>query len=245
LKVESGEQHYESLLALLDPDEAMTITVRIALTPSVVDTRIVAATHRAAALYGYTDPTELEGRFASLLHVLEDIKQAHVRATLRSLGLADVAECYEVRIVQRSGEIQREVKHVEQRQVDDIMAWMSRFEPADPRAPFRPPPLSEAVPEAEIHRLFGRACLAEVETLLRRNERISHWKPSQTLGDLLRQARQARGLSLRQAAPHILRVDGVPVTRQYLSDIERGRRTPSPHIVQQLAHPRLSRTNHS
>jgi len=51
--------------ALLDPREAMTVAVRVQLSPSVIDTRIVAATPRAAALYGYNDPAELEGQFTT------------------------------------------------------------------------------------------------------------------------------------------------------------------------------------
>ena len=53
-------QRHKSFRALLNAREAMTIAIRVQLSPSIVDTRIVAATRRAAALFGYTEPAELE-----------------------------------------------------------------------------------------------------------------------------------------------------------------------------------------
>jgi len=153
--------------ALLDPREAMTVAVRVQLSPSIVDTRIVAATPRAAALYGYDDPAELEGQFTSMVHVLEDIQRTRLRSTLRALGLVDALERYEVRLLQRSGAIQRVLKDVEQRQVEEYMVWICRLEPTDTRVPFQPPPVPDTVPEEALHHLFGWACVAEVEASLR------------------------------------------------------------------------------
>ena len=137
------KQRYEVFQALLDPREAMTVAVRVQLSPSVIDTRIVAATPRAAALYGYNDPAELEGQFTSMVHVLEDIQRTRLRSTLRALGLVDPMERYEVRLLQRSGAVQRVLKDVEQRQVEETMVWICRLEPADMRVPFQPPPPSK------------------------------------------------------------------------------------------------------
>lgn len=160
-------QRHEMFQALLDPREAMTVAVRVQLSPSVVDTRIVAATPRAAALYGYDDPAELEGQFTSMVHVLEDIQRTRLRSTLRALGLVDPLERYEVRLLQRSGTVQRVLKDVEQRQVEETMVWICRLEPPDIRVPFQPPPLPETVPEDALHHFFGWACVAEMEALLR------------------------------------------------------------------------------
>jgi len=159
-------QRHEMFQALLDPHEAMTIAVRVQLSPSVIDTRIVAATPRAAALYGYNDPVELEGQFTSMLHVLEDIQRTRLRSTLRALGLVNPLEHYEVRLLQRSGAVQRVFKAVEQRLVAETMVWICHLEPADTRVPFQPPPLPKHVPEDALHHFFGWACVAEIETLL-------------------------------------------------------------------------------
>ena len=133
-------QRHETFRDLLDPREAMTVAVRVQISPSVVDTRFVAVTQRAAELFGYHDPAELEGKFTSTVHLLEDLQRTRLRSTLRAMGLADALEHYEVRIVQPSGAIKRVVKQVEQRQIDTAMVWIRRLEPADPREPFQPPP---------------------------------------------------------------------------------------------------------
>ena len=59
-------------------------------------------------------------------------------------------------------------------------------------------------------------------------------RPS-TFGDLLRYARQARKLSLRQAAALIARESGQPISHTYLHAIEKGSRNPSLAVVQALA----------
>jgi hypothetical protein len=157
----------EAFRALLDSRQAMTIAMRAQVSPSIVDTRIVAATQRAAELYGYHDPAELEGQFVSLMHHLEDIQCTRLRSTLRALGLIDATEHYEVRIVQRSGMMRRVNKRVEQRYVGDTLVWICHLEPADVRQQFQPPSLPEVVPEEALHHFFGWACVAEVEEMLR------------------------------------------------------------------------------
>src|SRR5262249_375958 len=76
-------------------------------------------------------------------------------------------ERYEVRLLQRSGAVQRVLKEVEQRQVEETMVWICRLEPTDTRVPFQPPPLPDAVPEEALHYFFGWACVAEMESLVR------------------------------------------------------------------------------
>jgi hypothetical protein len=161
-------QRQQSFHALLDPREAMTVAIRVQLSPSVVDTRIVAATPYAAELYGYDNPAELEGQFTSLVHVLEDIQRTRLRSTLRALGLVESSESYEVRIMQRTGGIRRVVKHVEQRRIGTTMVWICHLDHADTRKPFLPPPIPESIPEEALHSFFGWACVAEIEALLQR-----------------------------------------------------------------------------
>lgn len=57
----------------------------------------------------------------------------------------------------------------------------------------------------------------------------------QTLGQLLRQAREIHGLSLRQMAERLHRPDGHPITPKYLHLLEQDCRRPSLHLTQQLA----------
>lgn len=56
-----------------------------------------------------------------------------------------------------------------------------------------------------------------------------------TLGQILRQAREAQRWSLRQTAAQIRRPNGVSITPQYLHDLEHNRRHPSLHLVDELA----------
>jgi hypothetical protein len=160
-------QPHQSYRSLLKPREAMTIAVHCQVSPSVVDTTIVAATRRAAQLFGYTDAAELEGRFTSMVHLLEDIQRTRLRSTLRALGLGAPTDDYEIRLLQASGRIQRVLKHVEQREMHDTIVWVCYHEPADERQPFAPPPIPHSVPEEALHQYFGWACVAEVEAMLR------------------------------------------------------------------------------
>lgn len=57
----------------------------------------------------------------------------------------------------------------------------------------------------------------------------------QSLGQLISQARKKRQLSQKQLAALIHREDGNPISPQYLNDIERDRRTPGDHVLEQLA----------
>lgn len=57
----------------------------------------------------------------------------------------------------------------------------------------------------------------------------------QSLGQLIVQARKKRQLSQKELASLIEREDGKPISPQYLNDIERDRRTPGDHVLEQLA----------
>jgi len=204
------EQCSDTFHTLLDPQVAMTIAVRVQLSPSLVDTYIVAATRHAATLYGYDEPADLQGQYTSMVHLLEDIQRTRLRSTLRALGLVSTIECYEVRLQRRSGELVRVVKEVEQRQVGETMVWICRLELANTRRPFHPPPLPTEVPEEALHTFFGWLCLAEVEAQVRWRAMHSVRRPSQSLGTRLSRARQARGLTLAQVAAQLLNAKGEP-----------------------------------
>lgn len=57
----------------------------------------------------------------------------------------------------------------------------------------------------------------------------------QTLGQLIAQARKKRQLSQKELASLIEKENGKPISPQYLNDIERDRRTPGDHVLEQLA----------
>jgi PAS domain-containing protein len=126
-------KRYQPYRTLLKPREAMTIAVHYQVSPSVVDTKIVAATRRAAQFFGYTDPAELEGRFTSMVHLLEDIQRTRLRSTLRALGLVAPTDHYEIRLLQPSGRMQRVIKYVEQREMHNTIVWVCYHEPANDR----------------------------------------------------------------------------------------------------------------
>jgi transcriptional regulator with XRE-family HTH domain len=57
-----------------------------------------------------------------------------------------------------------------------------------------------------------------------------------TFGELIAEARKARGISQKDLAARIKREDGKAISPQYLNDIERDRRNPpSEHLILQLA----------
>jgi transcriptional regulator with XRE-family HTH domain len=220
----------------------------------VVDTQYVAVTPRAARLFGYQEPAELEGQFTSLVHYLDDLQRTRLRSTARMLGLAEALEHYETRIVHRSGEVKRVFKHVEQRQLDDLMVWVVSYEAVDVRRPFQPPPLPAMIPEEALHLFFGWACVAEVEALVHPHPSMASALPSSLagwqawphtparvpagpppLGTLLQHARQAKALSLRQAVHHIAHTTGQAISREHLSNVECGHKTPSLTLLRTLA----------
>lgn len=56
-----------------------------------------------------------------------------------------------------------------------------------------------------------------------------------TLGDRIAERRKAKSLSQKQLAERLRREDGAAITPQYLNDIERNRRVPPDHLIQQIA----------
>jgi transcriptional regulator with XRE-family HTH domain len=56
-----------------------------------------------------------------------------------------------------------------------------------------------------------------------------------SLGDVLKQARQRRGWTLRQLADQVTKEDGTAISPQYLFDIETHHRIPTPHVLAELA----------
>lgn len=233
--MDTMSQGAETFDTLLDPREAMTVAVRVQLSPSLVDTRIVAATRHAATLYGYEDPAELHGQYTSMVHLLEDIQRTRLRSTLRALGLVHATECYEVRLRRRSGELVRVVKEVEQRQVGETIVWICRLERATTRRAFQPPPVPSEVPEDALHTLFGWLCVAEVEAHIGWRAGRHCRRPADSLGTRLARARRARGLTLAQVAAQILNAASEPVSLQFIAALERDQRRPPAHMLSQLA----------
>ena len=58
---------------------------------------------------------------------------------------------------------------------------------------------------------------------------------AKTLGKVISEARKAKEMNQKELAAAIVREDGVPISPQYLNDIEHDRRTPSADIAQQIA----------
>lgn len=57
-----------------------------------------------------------------------------------------------------------------------------------------------------------------------------------SLGGAIASARKAKGMSQKDLAAKIIKDDGLPITPQYLNDIEHDRRSPSSNtIIQQFA----------
>ncbi|MBZ5694385.1 MAG: helix-turn-helix transcriptional regulator [Acidobacteriia bacterium] len=58
---------------------------------------------------------------------------------------------------------------------------------------------------------------------------------TKSLGQTIREARVAAGMTQRELAAKIKKQDGQPITPQYLNDIEFDRRTPTEFISDQIA----------
>jgi transcriptional regulator with XRE-family HTH domain len=55
------------------------------------------------------------------------------------------------------------------------------------------------------------------------------------IGAVIKQARHARRLTLRQLADQVMKEDGTSISPQYLFDIEVHHRVPAPHVLRELA----------
>jgi transcriptional regulator with XRE-family HTH domain len=55
------------------------------------------------------------------------------------------------------------------------------------------------------------------------------------LGEIIKEARQARHLTLRGLTEQVTKEDGKPISPQYLFDIEEHHRVPAPHVLRELA----------
>ena len=55
------------------------------------------------------------------------------------------------------------------------------------------------------------------------------------VGDVIKQARQNHGWTLRQLADQVTKEDGTAISPQYLFDIETHHRIPTPHVLAELA----------
>ena len=63
----------------------------------------------------------------------------------------------------------------------------------------------------------------------------SHRSSRPTLGQLLHLARQRQRRSLRDVAAAVTKMDGAQISPQYLGDLEKDRRQPTPHVLRELA----------
>jgi transcriptional regulator with XRE-family HTH domain len=58
---------------------------------------------------------------------------------------------------------------------------------------------------------------------------------SQTFGGVVSDARRRAGKSQKELAGLIIKEDGAPISAQYLNDLERDRRNPPAHLIDQFA----------
>jgi transcriptional regulator with XRE-family HTH domain len=57
----------------------------------------------------------------------------------------------------------------------------------------------------------------------------------ETLGGVVSTRRKELGFTQKQVAQSVVKEDGTPITPQFLNDVERNRRRPSPLVLQRLA----------
>jgi hypothetical protein len=130
---------HASLGAVLPPQEALTIAHLVRISEDVGDAMLVYGTPGAAQLFGYSDPTQLLGRYTSTLYHADDGLVARAY-TLARLAQEWCPASVPIRILRAPAMTPVVVvQHVYQRQMGDLLTWITRYTPFDHAHPVRLP----------------------------------------------------------------------------------------------------------
>jgi PAS domain-containing protein len=125
----------QAMLRLVDGPALLSKHIQIG--KYIVDAVIIDAHPEVARWYGYTSPTEMQGRYLSQLHDPHCLAQVRLYAVARKLGLSEVPEEYDIQIILPNG-ARRWLRKQQVRQIsegEDIY-WISH----SPRSSCHSPP---------------------------------------------------------------------------------------------------------
>jgi len=150
----------------LKTTEAITILKRRAITKTIVDAQFVAATPKAAQLYGYPTVEAFCGLWQSMTQSLDDYKRTVALSVCRHFG-EDIPNVYIHRVVGPHGHTLSVCKHTQEIAYQGDLYWVTRIRTAN-TAPDLPDLNQIAIPKTiERYRSFtGSLSVAEVEAVL-------------------------------------------------------------------------------
>ena len=210
--------------------------------PGVVDSEIVYVTPAMDRLYGYVWPDTLVGHHLSTTHMFDEAQIIRQYAVLRHWGF-HAPEHYVIRGLHPNGRSFRVIKHVTQYTLGTLSVWVTRHEPWHRSTAYpsvKPLPLPPLPPE-DVRAFVGDISIAhlhQVGPLLRETSSLERLRarlrlistavdttaapaatpqaPLPRLGQQLRHARRAQGLSQQALAQRCTVLLGRRVTPQHL-----------------------------
>ena len=155
--------HFQALLQTVEG--AVILAQSVYFQGIIGDAQIIGATAEAAALYGFHDPSELEGKFTSELDHPDDYLAVKCISVARMLGLASPPAEYDIRIILPNGEVRYVRKQVQQMEHGNDTYWMtvSTEIPSEEAKPL--PAISDLVSAEAIRQWFNMMSVSELQML--------------------------------------------------------------------------------
>ncbi len=150
----------------LKTDEAVTILQRRPITKTIVDAQFIAATPKAANLYGYPDVDAFCGLWQSMTQSLDDYKRTFALSLCRHFG-EDIPAAYIHRLLGPNGHSVAVRKTTQEIPYQGDLYWVTKLHTAN-TSPDLPDLNQIAIPKTiERYRSFGgMLSVAEVEAVL-------------------------------------------------------------------------------
>ena len=150
--------------------KALTILQYVQLSLTLVDSRFVAATPRAAEIYGYAKPEELIDRYLSQTMQDEDLWRGYLWSLAHKKGLAAPTR-YATRVIRPNGEPIYVVKDTTQLNASCGLIWVTELQVVrEPELPPVPTPESLRLTESEVRSYCGQINVAQMERLAQTHE---------------------------------------------------------------------------
>lgn len=155
----------QTLLGLLEGPALLSKHVRIG--EHIVDAIILDAHPEVARWYGYETPESLRGRYLSQLHEKACLTQVRRYAVARQLGMSDVPDIYDMRVILPNGH-GRWLRKLKVRQIHEgaDTYWVSRSEPITAAQAQPMPEIALPISETALVDLVGWSSVADAERLI-------------------------------------------------------------------------------
>ncbi len=151
---ENDSAHIKGLLETIEG--AVILAHSVFFQNLVCDAKIVAATLKAAKLYGFDHPTELEGKFTSQLDHPDDYYMIKMITIARMLNLTSIPSEYDIRIVLPDHSIRYIRKKVKQIGYEGNIYWITTSEEVEPEQAIPLPDYRHLLTPEAIQTWFSR-----------------------------------------------------------------------------------------